>query len=259
MRADAACEHRIPVHQQVVRGDGGGDVGRGRGHVLHRLARGDVLEHQPQAGKALRDLRQHRVDERLFPVEHIHLRVGDLAVEQQGQARFFHDLQHSEAVLEARHAGIGIGGGTGRVILDRMHPAARLRQRDLTRRGVVGEIECHQRLEARICGQHRQNAPAVGLGQLHGGHRRPQVGHDDGARELARRVRQHGGERGTVAQVQVPVVGAGEREGLHGSRDYTRREPLARRSSRNAENATFALQRRARRAHVHTTRSCARR
>ena len=65
---------------------------------------------------------------------------------------------------------------------------------------------------ARICGQRGQNALAVGLGQLQRGHRRPQIGHDDGARELARRVRQHRGERGAVAQMQVPVVGAGERE-----------------------------------------------
>ncbi len=81
----------------------------------------------------------------------------------------------------------------------------------------------------RTGGQRREYALAVGPRQLHRSHRRAQIGHDDGARELARGVRQHRGERGTVAQMQVPVVGAGKRENLwnesrHGRRNYTRRQ-----------------------------------
>jgi hypothetical protein len=56
------------------------------------------------------------------------------------------------------------------------------------------------------------DALAVGGGLRDGGHRRLEVRHDDGAGELPRRVRHHGRQRGAVAQVQVPVVGAGEGE-----------------------------------------------
>ena len=98
-----------------------------------------------------------------------------------GRPRCFHRLERREAALERGHAGVGIGGGAGRVILHRVHHAARLRQRDFRRRGVVGEIQRHQRFEARTGGQRREYALAVGQRQLHGGHRRTQIGHDDGA------------------------------------------------------------------------------
>ena len=211
----------------MVRGNGRGDVRRRRDHVLDRLARGDVLQHQPQSGEATANLRQHRVDEHLFAVERVHIRVGDLAVQQQRQVCFLHRLQRAETVRQLRHPRIGVGGGPGGVILHRVHQAARLRQGNLLRRGVVGEIQGHQRLKTGICGQRRQNALAIGPGQCHGSHRRAQIGHDDGARKLARSMRQYRGERGTVAQVQMPVVGAGEGKGLrcgslHGRRNYTR-------------------------------------
>ena len=38
MRADAASEHGVAVVEQMVRGDGGGDVARRRFDELHRLA-----------------------------------------------------------------------------------------------------------------------------------------------------------------------------------------------------------------------------
>ena len=48
-------------------------------------------------------------------------------------------------------------------------------------------------------------------------HRRLQVRHDDRARELARGVGHHSRERGTVAHMQVPVVGAGQDQGVRGT------------------------------------------
>ena len=91
-------------------------------------------------------------------------------------------------------------------------PASRAR-RDLVRRRVVGQVQRHQRLE-RACpaGSAARMRSAVVQRQRGGGHRRLQVGHDDGARELARGVRQHRAHRVAVAQVQVPVVGAGQRQ-----------------------------------------------
>ena len=38
---------------------------------LHRLARGDVLEHDLQAGEALDQRAEHLLDERLLAVEHV--------------------------------------------------------------------------------------------------------------------------------------------------------------------------------------------
>ena len=46
----------------------------------------------------------------------------------------------------------------------------------------------------------------------------PQVRHDQRAAELARAVGHDGFEGGAIAHVQVPVVGAGDREGVsHGA------------------------------------------
>ena len=65
-------------------------------------------------------------------------------------------------------------------------------------------------------GSAAKDALAIGLRLRGGRHRRLQVRHDDGAAELARGVRQHGGQHVAVAQVKVPVVGTGERERRRG-------------------------------------------
>ena len=52
----------------------------------------------------------------------------------------------------------------------------------------------------------REDPLAVGEGGGHRGHRRRQVGHDDGPPEPAGRMRQHGFEYRAVPQMQVPVV-----------------------------------------------------
>jgi hypothetical protein len=83
------------------------------------------------------------------------------------------------------------------------------------RRRVVGQVQRHQRRESQSRRDGGENALAVGGGLRGRRHRRLQVGHDDGAGKLPRRVRHHGRQRRAVAQVQVPVVGAGKRERLH--------------------------------------------
>ena len=59
-------------------------------------------------------------------------------------------------------------------------------------------------------------AGAVGFGGGGGGDRRLQVRHHDRAGELAGAVRQHAGQGGAVAQVQVPVVRAGDGDAVGG-------------------------------------------
>ena len=60
---------------------------------------------------------------------------------------------------------------------------------DFGGRGIVGQVQRHQRLE-RQPGRHGvQDTVPVGQGLIGGGHRRAQVRHDDGAGELAGAVR----------------------------------------------------------------------
>ena len=66
------------------------------------------------------------------------------------------------------------------------------------------------------CRQRFQDALAVSHGLRGGGDGRAQVGHDDGAGELSGGVGQHRSHQRVVAQVQMPIVGAGEGELLHG-------------------------------------------
>ena len=51
---------------------------------------------------------------------------------------------------------------------------------------------------------------AIGLGRRDARHRRGEVGHDDRARELARRIAGDRRQHLAVAQVDVPVVGAAD-------------------------------------------------
>ena len=80
----------------------------------------------------------------------------------------------------------------------------------LGRRRVVGQVARHQRLETGTGRQRRNDAVAVGGGLVDGGHRRLQVGHDDGTGELGGGVGEHGAQGFAVTQVKVPVVGAGD-------------------------------------------------
>jgi hypothetical protein len=80
--------------------------------------------------------------------------------------------------------------------------------------GIVGQVERHQRLELHAFRQRGQDALAVGGGGRGRGDRRLQVRHHDRARELARGMRQHAGQRRAVAQVQVPVVWTGDGDGV---------------------------------------------
>jgi len=93
--------------------------------------------------------------------------------------------------------------------------ARRLGAGDFGGRGVVGQIEGHQRLECRSSRYRVQNPRPIKRRLFGRRHRRSQVGHDDGAGELAGAVWHDRAQRRTVADVQMPVVGAGEGEGVH--------------------------------------------
>ena len=78
----------------------------------------------------------------------------------------------------------------------------------------VGQVQRHQRFERHSRRQGGQDARTIVTGGGYGRHRRAQIGHDDRSRELARRMRQDGGQRLAIAKMEVPVVGTGDRD-LH--------------------------------------------
>jgi hypothetical protein len=174
-----------------------------------------VLEHQAQAREALHEGSERLLDEDALAVEHVDLRVGRLAVHEQRQVVLLHRLEHGPYALQPRHAGVGIRGRARRVVLEPVDEAAGFRAPDLVAPGGVGEIERHERLERGALRQGGEDALPVGARLRRGRDRRPQVRHDDGAGELPRGVREHARHGRAVAQVQVPVVRARDRQRVH--------------------------------------------
>ena len=231
MRTQPTGEDGIAVVEQVLWRDGGaqhaglGGVGP---DVLGRLAGGDVLEHDLQLRQPGTQRNHHAVNEDGLTVEDVHLGIGDLAVHQQRHAGLGHGFQHRNHPVDGAHARVGIGGGAGRIELDSCHHVPGGGLLDVIHRSPFGEIERHQRLKACSLGltdlasprglvQCQTDAVAVGRGLNHRGDGRTQVGHDDGAAELACTGGHDRMEGGTVTQMQVPVVGGSEGQRIHGA------------------------------------------
>jgi hypothetical protein len=80
MRANAACEDRCAIEQQVLRRDGRANPCARTAHELHGLLRGDVLEHDAQLGKTLHHRLEHLVYEPRLAIEHIHVLMSHLTM-----------------------------------------------------------------------------------------------------------------------------------------------------------------------------------
>jgi hypothetical protein len=117
-----------------------------------------------------------------------------------------HALEHPVAALDARDSGIGKGRGARRIELDAADETALTGRVDLARGRLVGEIERHQRLEARRGRERADDAGAVRGGERDRGYRRLEIRHDGGPRETPGGVSDNGAQFRPVAQVQVPVV-----------------------------------------------------
>ena len=185
-------------------------------HEVERGARGDVLEHDAQLQVPGRERRQHRLDEARLALEDVDLRVGHLAMHLQHHADLGHARQRRVDAAHVGDAGVGVRGRTGRIELA-ADDACGLGARDLLGRRGVGQVQRHERLERGAGRQPCADALAVLERLARRGHRRVQVRHDDGAREARGGERQHRGQRRTVAQVHVPVVGTPQHQGLHGA------------------------------------------
>jgi len=128
-------------------------------------------------------------------------------VDQQRHADFGHGFQRRENLVDAGDPGIGVGGGAGRVQLGGVHETAGLGLTDFFGLGAVGEVQHHQRLETTAGRAGSENPLAIAVGFSGVAHRRYQVGHDDGATKGARNIRNGIGQHGTIAKMNVPVVG----------------------------------------------------
>ena len=216
VRPDPAHEQRIAVQQQVMRSDGRGDVGGRGADELRRRGGGDVLEYQPQVRKLAHQGLQMTLDEHRFAIEDVDIRAGHLAVQQQGHAVQRHRREHRIAVRDVRDSVFGIGGCVRGVVFHRLHDSAGLGASDLLRGRVGCEIERHQRLE-RLAGRNRrQDALAIGDGLLDRRHLRLEVGHHDRPPETPHGVRQHRSQGRAIAQMEMPVIGASQRQAGRG-------------------------------------------
>ena len=130
-------------------------------------------------------------------------------MQQQQQAFALHGLKRFVGLAQIGHAGIAIGGGASRVELGRDH-ASIFGALDLVGGQVVCQVKRHQRLKCHACRHSALNALAIGHGLRCGGHRRAQVGHDDGTAKLRGHVGHHGLQGVAVAHMQVPVIGPGD-------------------------------------------------
>ena len=170
-------------------------------------------------------------------------RIGHFAMHQQRQADALHLGQRVVGLPDVGQAGIGVGRRPRRVELHRLDEAGSGGLGHLGRRRVVGQVERHQRLETGAGRQRGDDAVAVGGGLVDGSHRRLQVGHDDGAGELGGGVGEHGSQGFAVAQVKMPVVGAGDGD-LHGHSlcgfpNFSRAPKIRGRDCRMGEFAPF--------------------
>jgi hypothetical protein len=101
------------------------------------------------AGKVAPQRLHHALDEHRLAVEDVDLGVGHLAMHQQQQALALHRVQRAVGLADVGDAGVAVGGGAGRVQLERHH-AGGLGAQDLGSRGLVGQVQRHQRRERQL-------------------------------------------------------------------------------------------------------------
>ena len=206
---NTAGENGVAVVEQMVGGDGRACEAVSLCNILRRFAGGDVLKHDLQLRKILAQRNQLGVDEHRLAVEQVNLRGGHLAVHQQGHAGALHSFERGVGLPYIGHPGVAVGGGSCRIEFERHHTDV-FGSQNLIGGQIVGEVKRHQRSKRHALWNRRKNTLAIGH-RLHcSGHRRAQVGHDDGTGKLGRGVRDHRLQCITVTQVHMPVVGAGQ-------------------------------------------------
>ena len=140
VRSQAAGEQCIAVVQQMLRRDGRGDAGARAAHELDRRACRGVLEHDAQGVPACHERCQYALDEACLAIEHVHLRVSHLAVNQQRQVERRHGSQCRLQARDVGDPGIRVRGGAGRIELAADDRAAGMGTFNLGGAGVIRQI-----------------------------------------------------------------------------------------------------------------------
>ena len=139
-------------------------------------------------------------------------------------------------LAQVRHACVAVGRRSRRVQFD-SHYADIFGAPDLVCGQVVGQVKRHQRLKIHALWHGGLDAAFISHSKCCSGYRWAQVGHDDGAAKLGRRVRHHGVQCVPVAHMQVPVVRAGNGDRCRFSHALNCRIGLAFQTHKNALQA----------------------
>ena len=115
MRFNATDQNMVAVDDQVVRGDGGGQIVIRALHIFHPVSSGNMFHHHPQARGLLPDRVQHAVYEHGFAVKNVDVGICYLAMHAQGQADFGHAFQHTAHLVKVRNPRGRIGRRPGRI------------------------------------------------------------------------------------------------------------------------------------------------
>ncbi len=213
VRPQPALEQRGAVDHEMMRRDRAGDARRVGAHDVERLGRRHVLHDDLQSLMPLQQRQQGLLHEYGFAIKHVDGGIGRLAVDQHRHPDALHALQHGCDAGNIGDAMVGIGGGARGIELGRDPHALGMSFLDFVRRGRICEIASHQRLEITACRPSCEDALTIGRSRFDRGHRRHQIGHDDGARKLRDRVGQDRRQHRAVAQVNVPVVRPADGDG----------------------------------------------
>ena len=209
VRANAPHKQGVAVVQKMLRSDGGGRMSSGLCHILRSFACGDVFQHDFQFWHLLPQRLQHTLDEDGLPIENVHIRTCDFAMNQQRHAIQLHRLQYLAAPAQIGDSCVAVGGSSCRIQLE-SNNACVVRLADFVRIGIVREIKRHHRNKCITPRDSLDDALAIRERLLRCDDRRLQVRHDNGAGKLRGSMGNRGLQMHAIAQMHMPVIGACE-------------------------------------------------
>src|SRR5262249_41475362 len=135
----ATGEECVAVDHQVMRGDGGGEVGAGAGDEIYGFPGRYMLEHDLESRQTLRERLQYTLDEDRLAIGHVDSGIGDLAVDEQRHADIRHTLEHRRDLPDIGHPLRRMSRGVCRIELRRGEDPGAVAALDLAGIAVVAE------------------------------------------------------------------------------------------------------------------------
>jgi len=175
--------------------------------ILDALPGRCVLEHDPKSGKLSSQQHEMPVDENGLTIEDVDIGIGYLAMHQQRDPCFLGRFERWVDLAQIGDSRIAVRGDAGRIELD-ADDARIARSLHLARWSLICQVKRHQRLEIESRWHRIENPLTVGHGLRGRYYRCSKVRHDQRARKLPGTMRHDGSQRGTVPDVEMPIVGA---------------------------------------------------